>query len=144
MMSNTVPEKVYSYLWCHKNRTEVQMPYPMRLVHLHEMPKTQLMYKYHTLENLSNCLWCQRWLLYMSAMSMTKLTYKYYAQENLSACFRCQRSNWFTSTIPKNTSQSACGGKEHTEVHMPEQLYFRRLKDQRPYLSTNWIPKNIF
>ena len=84
-----------------------------------------------------------RWLIHMPVMSMTKLKNKYHTQGNLSTCLCCQRSNWCTNTIHKNTSQSACDAKEHTQVHMPAQEYLTRSKDQRTNLSTNWIPKNI-
>ena len=36
------------------------MSYPKWLPHLPVMPKTKLMYKYHTWEQFSICLWCQR------------------------------------------------------------------------------------
>ena len=43
-----------------KNQTEVQMLYSTWLLQMPAMSMTKLKYKYHTQENLSTCLCCQR------------------------------------------------------------------------------------
>ena len=131
-----------------KDQTEGQMPHTIWPLRLSVMPKTKLMYKYHTQENLSTCLWCQR--SYSKAYARKKNTFqpvfdvkdytkvqmpdpriplnptvmpKPYSRTNAISkntlkCLWCQRPFWITKAKTKNTSQYACDAKDHTQVQM--------------------------
>ena len=73
MMSNTIL-KTSIPAFDAKDQTEGQMPHIRWPLRQSVMPKTKPMYKYHTKENLSTCLWYQR--SYSKANARTKITFQ--------------------------------------------------------------------
>ena len=152
MMSNTIL-KTSIPAFDAKDQTEGQMPHIRWPLRQSVMPKTKPMYKYHTKENLSTCLWYQR--SYSKANARTKITFQpvcdvkdhnkeqmpdprtplipfvmpnpYWRtnaiSKNISNWRWCQRPFSITKAKTKNTSQYACDAKDHTQVQM---TYLRR------------------